>query len=366
MSIVPSSGAWADVRMWRRSERERLLARRQALSHAARGAAQDQVIACLRAIASDLPLACVGAYWPFKGEVDLHPLLQTLAAQGTVTALPVVLEKQAPMVFRRWSLGEPLARGIWDIPVPANDVRVSPSLLLIPLVGFDRAGYRLGYGGGYYDRTLAAAIQRGERPLCIGVGYADSLLETIHPQAHDVPMDRILTEHGWFDLVRDAADAPEAASSPCQLAEAAPAYMGYLSDPEIVVLLNELLAAERAGARGVATMAKRAEIEDGQSLLQTVAHDEASFCAMLSQHLKRLRAQPTDLTGSFYDKLLGMEDYVQQLAFLNRGQCWVVRKLREALPRVRDARLAGDLRHMLDVHVRNIEACEQVIRGIEG
>ena len=107
-----------------------------------------------------------------------------------------------------------------------------------------------------------------------------------------------------------------------------PAYMGFLRDDEVTALLNELLAAERAGARGVATMARRTEVDDGHSLLQRVAHDEAAFCAMLSRHLKRFNAEPTSATGVFYDRLIAMEDYLQQLAFLNRGQCWVVRKLR--------------------------------------
>ncbi|MGE3771281.1 MAG: 5-formyltetrahydrofolate cyclo-ligase [Gammaproteobacteria bacterium] len=357
------SDDWPRVRAWRRAQREELIERRLALSNAGRRAAQAAISRCLLDGADTLPIACVGYYWPFKGEVDLHTCIKLLAERGAIGALPVVLAKGAPMVFRAWSPGQPLARGIWDIPIPAQDERVQPTLLLVPLVGFDRAGYRLGYGGGYYDRTLAAL---SPRPLTIGIGYACTRLDTIHPQAHDIALDRILTEEGWFDVERKESLMHEPASSPCQMAAVDPAYMGFLRDDEVVALLNELLTAERAGARGVATMAKRAEVEDGHSLLQAVARDEASFCAMLSRHLKRLHAEPTQVTGSFYDKLVAMDDYLQQLAFLNRGQCWVVRKLREALPRVRDAELAGDLRHMLDVHVRNIEACDGVLAGLGG
>lgn len=359
MSEVLESSDWPAVRAWRRERRERLIGRRLALSEAERRSAQAAISRHLLEAAASLPIACIGYYWPFKGEIDLHPCLKQLTERGATGALPVVVEKGAPMIFRAWSPGQPLARGIWDIPIPADDRQVQPTLLLVPLVGFDRAGYRLGNGGGYYDRSLAAM---SPRPLTVGIGHAWARLDTIHPQAHDVPLDRILTEEGWFELERNGASARKPASSPCQMAEVDPAYMGFLRDDEVIALLNELLTAERAGARGVATMAKRIAVEADHALLHAVAHDEASFCAMLSRHLKRLHAQPTDATGSFYDKLIAMEDYVQQLTFLNRGQGWVVRKLREALPRVRDAALAGDLRHMLDVHVRNIEACEEVLR----
>lgn len=358
-----SSADWPAVRAWRRATRERLIERRLALSAAERRTAQDAIVQQLVAAADALPLACVGYYWPFKAEIELHELVAQLTARGATGALPVVVEKGAPMIFRAWKVGEPLARGIWNIPIPAQDRRVQPTLLLVPLVGFDGAGYRLGYGGGYYDRTLAVL---SPRPMTIGIGHAFARLDSIHPQPHDVPLDRILTEEGWADVARDAAASRETASSPCAMADVDPAYMGFLRDDEVTALLNELLAAERAGARGVATMARRTEVDDGHSLLQRVAHDEAAFCAMLSRHLKRFNAEPTSATGVFYDRLIAMEDYLQQLAFLNRGQCWVVRKLREALPRVRDPSLAGDLRHMLDVHVRNIEACERVITGLEG
>lgn len=358
---MPEDESWPAVRAWRREQRERLIERRLALPHTARRSAEAAIARHLLAAADALDVSCVGYYWPFKGEIDLHPVLKQLAARGTRGALPVVIEKGAAMVFRAWAPGEAIARGIWDIPVPAADVRVQPTLLLIPLVGFDRAGYRLGYGGGYYDRTLAAA---SPRPMTIGIGYACTRLDSIHSQPHDIGLDRILTEDGWFAIERKEVPMHEPASSPCQMADADPAYMGFLGDAELVALLNELLTAERAGARGVATLAKRAEVDDGQSLLQTVARDEASFCAMLSRHLKRLQAEPTSATGTFYDKLVAMNDYVEQLGFLNRGQCWVVRKLRETLPRVRDAELAGDLRHMLDVHVRNIDACASVLTGL--
>jgi 5-formyltetrahydrofolate cyclo-ligase len=86
-----------------------------------------------------------------------------------------------------------MERGLWDIPIPAERDPVVPDALIIPLVGFDGAGYRLGYGGGYYDRTLAAAPRR---PFCIGLGYDEMRLATIYPQPHDIPMDVIVTDQG--------------------------------------------------------------------------------------------------------------------------------------------------------------------------
>ncbi len=106
-------------------------------------------------------------------------------------ALPVIVKKSAPVEFWSWHPGMPMQKGIWDIPTPREREVLTPDALLVPLVGFDDRGFRLGYGGGYFDRTLAAASRR---PFAIGVGYEDSRLETIYPQAHDIAMNLIVTE----------------------------------------------------------------------------------------------------------------------------------------------------------------------------
>lgn len=140
------------------------------------------------------PARAVAAYWPIGGELDLRPLMSELHGNGTSVALPVIVAKGAPLVFRRWSPDEPMVQGEWRIPVPAPaSPTLHPQVLLIPLVGWDPAGYRLGHGGGYYDRTLATLEPR---PLAIGVGLEAAHLETIHPQPHDVPLDVIVTERG--------------------------------------------------------------------------------------------------------------------------------------------------------------------------
>jgi len=106
-------------------------------------------------------------------------------------ALPVVVEKAKPLIFREWWPGISMNHGVWNIPVPAAGEPVEPDALLVPVVGFDRRRYRLGYGGGYYDRTLAAL---SAKPRAVGVGFELSQLATIYPQPHDIPMDLIVTE----------------------------------------------------------------------------------------------------------------------------------------------------------------------------
>lgn len=156
---------------------------------------------------------------------------------------------------------------------------------------------------------------------------------------------------------------PEAsfASPPCLLHEVAPTYLGYLSEVETIDLLNELLEAERAGASGVGEMVAPADAAH-RPLLQTVATDEARFCAMLTRHIVRLHGMPTSATGGFLDKLRATEGFDAKLGLLNRGQGWVVKKLREALSKIDDPMLYTDLREMLEAHEANIAACNRVMK----
>ncbi|MCO6419503.1 5-formyltetrahydrofolate cyclo-ligase [Siccirubricoccus sp. KC 17139] len=183
---------WEAVRAWRKAQRERLIARRLAATPEERAGWSAAIAARLQ---DALPPArqgrIIGLYWPFKGEYDPRPLMRALHGQGVRLALPVVTERARPLVFRAWWPGIRMAPGIWNIPVPAEGGAVLPEMLIAPLVGHDGRGYRLGYGGGYYDRTLAAMARK---PLTIGVGFELSRLESIHPQPHDIPMDMIVTE----------------------------------------------------------------------------------------------------------------------------------------------------------------------------
>ena len=187
-----------DVARWRRAERLRLRAERQALSVDARVAVGAALSGHLRDLLADrfgdMRDRVFSAYWPIKGEPDLRPLMADLHGTGVQVALPLVEVKQAPLVFRRWTPEARMVRGDWNIPVPPPESEVvTPDVALAPLVGWDRAGYRLGYGGGYFDRTLA---HLAPRPFVIGIGLQAAELATIYPQPHDVPLDAIITEEG--------------------------------------------------------------------------------------------------------------------------------------------------------------------------
>jgi 5-formyltetrahydrofolate cyclo-ligase len=198
---------WDDIRRWRKERRAALIERRVAAREARSGwneTIQDKLARRL----PELRRMLIGFYWPFKGEFDARPLVRSLREQGARLALPVVIEKGAPLVFREWWPGKKLTPGVWNIPVPAEGEPVTPNALLVPLVGFDEKGYRLGYGGGFYDRTLAAiTAATGAKPLAVGVGFELSRLETIYPQPHDVPMDLVVTE-ARFDRVTPEGLAP--------------------------------------------------------------------------------------------------------------------------------------------------------------
>jgi 5-formyltetrahydrofolate cyclo-ligase len=180
------------VKAWRRGERERLIALRQALPAAERRGWADRIEAELRGLLAERP-GILGVYWPFRAEFDPRPLIGWVVAAGRKVALPVVVDKKGPLEYRAWRPGEPLADGVWNIPVPEKRDIVTPAVVLAPLVGFDEACYRLGYGGGYFDRTLAALSPRA---FAIGIGFEVQLLETIYPQSFDIPMDLIVTEAG--------------------------------------------------------------------------------------------------------------------------------------------------------------------------
>jgi 5-formyltetrahydrofolate cyclo-ligase len=191
--MVMSPQDWPAVREWRKSERQRLLAMRAALDPEARAAAAARILPFAHEAIRRHAARAVGLYWPIKSELDFRMLAEQLARDGIATALPVILEKGTPLAYWQWSPGEPLERGFWNIPVPRQRRPIHPDAVLAPTVGFDRAGYRLGYGGGYFDRTLAQA----DRPsLAIGIGLDFARLDTIWPQPHDIPMDVIITELG--------------------------------------------------------------------------------------------------------------------------------------------------------------------------
>ncbi|WP_082591299.1 5-formyltetrahydrofolate cyclo-ligase [Duganella sp. Root198D2] len=136
-------------------------------------------------------IGALGVYWPLRDEPDLHACYVELAQLGVELLLPVVLEKDAPLAFAKWTIGEPMVKDAMGVAVPATLrlVQEYPPALLIPCLGYNAQGYRLGYGGGFYDRTLA----REPRPATVGVAYR-CLAADFGSDGHDVALDRILTE----------------------------------------------------------------------------------------------------------------------------------------------------------------------------
>jgi 5-formyltetrahydrofolate cyclo-ligase len=194
----PVSGSdWAEVKLWRKAKRQVLIERRLAITPAERAEHRTIVTAAVRALLVAAQPRVVAFYWPFKGEFDPRPMVEALLPEGIRFALPEVIEKAQPLKFRAWWPGTPMRNGIWDIPVPADSEQVAPDVLLVPLLGFDKRRYRLGYGGGYYDRTLATM---DIRPRTIGIGFEQLEIPTIFPQPHDIPMDCIVTERRSFGV----------------------------------------------------------------------------------------------------------------------------------------------------------------------
>jgi 5-formyltetrahydrofolate cyclo-ligase len=190
MSFTADRVSGADVARWRKAERERLLAERMALSVEYRTEQGLGISQALDRIIASVPGTTVSVYWPIRAEPDLRPWMHALSQAGMRIALPVALALGRPLEFREWHPHARLAHGLWKIPYPADGAPVSPDIVIAPLVGFDGGCYRLGYGGGFFDRTLAAL---SPAPVAIGVGYPSAALRTIYPQPHDVPMDWIVT-----------------------------------------------------------------------------------------------------------------------------------------------------------------------------
>ena len=145
------------------------------------------------------PVKTLGVYWPIQNEPDLRKIYPVLTTRGVQLALPVVVGKKAPLKFLHWRPGEPLAKDMMGIPAPiAGSPEVSPDAVLLPCVGFNPAMIRLGYGGGYYDRTLALL----PRPVTIGIAYACART-TFNAAPHDVALDVIITENTIESTMQD-------------------------------------------------------------------------------------------------------------------------------------------------------------------
>ena len=181
---------------WRTTQRAELIAVRQAINSTDRGRWTTAIHDYLRAALPAVRGLVIGYYMPFRGEPDLRPLLDTWRDAGAETALPVVVGRDLPLEFRRWWPGAPLSKGALSLPAPDGTPLCVPQVVLMPPVGFDGQGYRLGYGGGYFDRTLAALKPA---PIKIGVAFEVSRMASIDPQSYDIAMDFVITERGVYE-----------------------------------------------------------------------------------------------------------------------------------------------------------------------
>jgi len=178
------------VLMMKQDLREQLLARRRAISAEERSQYDATLNQRVLAWWEGNPVASLGVYWPIHGEPDLHAAYLELARRGVQLSLPVVINAEAPLQFVKWAPGDMLVLDVMKVPVPAPPhSAIRPQALLIPCAGFNRQRTRLGYGGGFYDRTLAVS----PRPLAIGIGY-HCLLTTFTADPHDIALDAIITE----------------------------------------------------------------------------------------------------------------------------------------------------------------------------
>jgi len=184
---------WKDVATFRKAERTRLYAARQQVPPDERKVMTVRISERLTDILGDVSGRTIAVYWPIRGEINLRPFMVEASERGARICLPVVVEKNQPVEFHLWTPDCAMAKGIWNIPVPAEPEPVEPDVVIVPLLGVDEQGYRLGNGGGYYDRTLA---RLPDGLLTIGVGQTFARMKTIFPMPWDIPMQKIVLGDG--------------------------------------------------------------------------------------------------------------------------------------------------------------------------
>ena len=178
----------------KRALRAAMLARRQGLGEAVRQIAAEALLECFRLERPiELP-AIVSGFWPIKDEIDIRPLMIELFNGGCQMALPVVQGRGQPLLFRAWRPGDPLEQGVFGtLQPPSTRETLEPDALIVPLLACDGEGWRLGYGGGFYDRTLAGLRRR--RPVtAVGVGFDGQLVGQVPYGPDDQRLDWMLTD----------------------------------------------------------------------------------------------------------------------------------------------------------------------------
>lgn len=216
-----------EVSAWRKNERARLLRERSGLADDVLAGWRSRIDSHIERAFPDLVHGVLAFCWPYKNEYDARHLAAAMRRRGATTALPVVVALKTPLIFREWHPGVKLADGPLGIPYPVDSREVQLDHVLLPMLGWDAQGYRLGYGGGFFDRTLASLPKR---PRVIGLSYEHAYLQTIRPQPHDIPVDFVVTERGVYRREPEGLkflDNPQSFSSPpCYAGEMAPGYFG--------------------------------------------------------------------------------------------------------------------------------------------
>jgi len=184
-----------ELKAWRKRERERLIAARTALPAQTLDAYRRRIDRYLELSFPGLSGCRVAFCWPIQGEYDARHFARTMRDRGALTALPVVVAPKKPLIFREWHPGVRMATGALNIPYPVDSPEVQPDAVILPMNGWDAGGYRLGYGAGFFDRTLAALAKR---PVTVGVSYEAARMDTIQPQEWDIPLDYVVTERGVY------------------------------------------------------------------------------------------------------------------------------------------------------------------------
>lgn len=193
MSTIPADPA--ELPAWRKALRKSLIERRRAVDATTLESWRMAMDTHLTRGFPGLGKGVLALCWPYRNEYDARHVAAKARAAGATTALPVVIAPATPLIFREWHPGTHLAEGPLGIPYPIDGPELTPDTVLLPMVGFDSGGYRLGYGGGFFDRTLAAMKTK---PVVIGVVHELGKLETIHPQSYDIAVDFVVTERGIY------------------------------------------------------------------------------------------------------------------------------------------------------------------------
>jgi 5-formyltetrahydrofolate cyclo-ligase len=182
-----------DATAFRARLRQEKIAARLAMTAPEHGHASISIEHHLTTLLADRAPGSIAFCWPLRKEFDCRPLVARLLDAGWRAGQPVVVAPEAPMIFRAWQPDSPMTTDRHGIPIPNTEIVAAPDVMLLPLVAFDEHGYRLGYGGGYFDRTLASLAPR---PVSVGVGFELARIDTVYPTAYDIRLDMIVTEAG--------------------------------------------------------------------------------------------------------------------------------------------------------------------------